>query len=65
MANIGTHVTDIDDKLAASELILSEADNGTNTYKKAILSETLQLIQSFDADDKSKAKTITDKWLGL
>ena len=61
MANIGTHVTDIDDKLAASELILSEADNGANTYKKAILSETLQLIQSFDADDKSKAKTITDK----
>ena len=42
-------------------MILSEAENGTNTYKKAILSETLEMIQSFDADAKSKAKTITDK----
>merc|ERR1739838_608987 len=62
VANIGTHVIDIDDKLTALEMILSETENGTNIYKKAILSETLEMIQSFDAEAKSKAKTITDKF---
>ena len=43
-------------------MLLSEVDNGTNAYKSAILAETREMIQSFDAETKSRAaRDITDK----
>ena len=42
-------------------MLLSEVDNGTNAYKSAILAETKEMIQSFDAETKSRVRHITDK----